>query len=377
MIAAKANLQPFVLERFFARYEFGARYLLCSSDPEPLSVRELLSIESHAGQEFINLSLGYVDSRGSPELRRAIAALYQHTSEERILVHGGGQEPIFTLMNALLESGDDVIVQFPAYQSQYSVAQSLGARVNRWNSDLDREGAPDLDELAQLIGPKTRAIVITTPNNPTGYPFDRAQLEHIVELARKHGLWLIVDELYRGTERESERLPGICDAYERAVSIGGLSKAYALAGLRIGWLATQDESLLQRAATVKDYLTICNAAPSEFLATIALRHSEELTDRVRRITAGNLDLLDHFFARRSELFRWTRPRAGITAFPRYLVGSSDAFCRRAVEEAGILLLPSTIFDAGDARMRIGYGRANLPEALSALNTFIGSSSMLS
>ncbi|HZY96943.1 MAG TPA: aminotransferase class I/II-fold pyridoxal phosphate-dependent enzyme [Candidatus Cybelea sp.] len=370
MIAGGARLQPFALERFFAQYEFTARYLLCPSDPEPLSVRELFALEPAAKEDFARLSLGYVDSRGGPALRRAIAGPYRQTGPERILVHSGTEEPIFTVMNALLEPGDHLIVQFPAYQSQYSIAESIGAHVTRWNSDLDREGAPDLEELPRLIRAETRVIVVTTPNNPTGYPFDRAQLESVVELARERGLWLVVDEVYRGTEREAERLPAICDLYERGVSLGGLAKAYGLAGLRIGWIATQDERLLDRAATIKDYLTICNSAPSEFLAAVALRHNEQLTERVRRITAANLDKLDEFFARRSDLFAWTRPRAGTTAFPRYLGGSSDAFCRRAVEEAGVLLLPSRIFDAGDAHLRIGYGRTNLGEALAALDAFI-------
>jgi aspartate/methionine/tyrosine aminotransferase len=370
MIASRARLQPFALERFFAQYEFTTRYLLCPSDPEPLSVSELLALEPGADKDFAHLSLGYVDSRGGPELRRAIAALYQQTGEDHILVHSGTEEPIFTLMNALLEPGDHIIVQFPAYQSQYSIAESIGAHVTRWNSDLDRNGGPDVDELPRLIRPETRAIVITTPSNPTGYGFDRDQLESVVELARKRGLWFIVDEVYRGTEREAERLPAVCDLYEHGVSLGGLAKAYGLAGLRIGWIASQNERLLERAATVKDYLTICNSAPSEFLAALALRHSELLTGRVRRITAENLDKLDEFFARRSDLFQWTRPRAGTTAFPRYLAGSSEAFCRRAVEEAGVLLLPSRVFDAGDAHMRVGYGRTNLAEALAALDSFI-------
>lgn len=373
MIASGGKLQPFTLERFFAQYEFTTRHLLCPSDPETLSVRELLALEPGAEEELAHLSLGYVDSHGGPALRRAIAALYRRTGAERILVHSGTQEPIFTLMNALLEPGDHLIVQFPAYQSQYSIAESIGTHVTRWNSDLDRAGAPDVAELPRLIRPETRAIVITTPNNPTGYSLERPQLEHVVKLARERGLWLIVDEVYRGTERETERLPAVCDLYERGVSLGGLAKAYGLAGLRIGWIATQDERLLERAATIKDYLTICNSAPSEFLAALALRHSDQLTERVRRITADNLDKLDEFFARRSNLFQWARPRAGTTAFPRYLGGSSEAFCRRAVEEAGVLLLPSSIFDAGDAHLRVGYGRMNLGEALAALDAFIESS----
>lgn len=365
-------LQPFALERFFARYEFTTRYLLCSSDPESMSLRELLALEPGAEPRFAELHLGYIDSRGTPELRTAISSLYERCDENQILAHGGAEEPIYTFMHAVVEPGDELIVQFPAYQSHYSIAESLGARVIRWDCDLDRGGAPDIGELERLIRPQTRAIVITTPNNPTGYQFSRAELDAIVDLASEGGIWLFGDEVYRGTEREAQRLPAVCDLYERGVSLGGMAKAYGLAGLRIGWVATQDGKLLEKLASIKDYLTICNSAPGEFLAALALRHARRLTDRVKSITSANLDLLDEFFARRAGSFGWTRPRAGTTAFPRYLPGGSEAFCTRLVERAGVLLLPSSAFDAGDANFRIGYGRINCPQALAALDEFMDS-----
>ncbi len=364
------RITPFALERYFARHEFAARYLLGSSDPETMSLGELLSLEPGAADGIAALRLGYTESRGGEDLRRAIASLYEHGDAERILVHTGAEEPIFTFLSAVLGPGDHAIVQFPAYQSHYSIAQSLGAEVSRWNSDYAREGAPDFEALPSLLRPATRAIVVTTPNNPTGYPFDRSQMDALVGIARRHGAWLFVDEVYRGTEREAERIPAVCDLYERGVSLGGLAKAYGLPGLRIGWVATADERLYAQMAALKDYLTICNSAPSEFLGAIALRHGDLLTERVRRIAAANLDLLDAFFARRRERFEWLRPRAGTTAFPRYLDGSSDAFCRRLADRAGVLLVPSSAFDAGDDRLRVGYGRANLPEALAALDAFL-------
>jgi aspartate/methionine/tyrosine aminotransferase len=364
------NLPPFSLERFFARYEFTTRYLLCASDPESMPVRDLLALEPDASARLAASRLGYVDSRGTFELRQAIAELYDHGDAAAILVHGGAQEPIFTFMNAVLERGDHAIVQFPAYQSHYSIAEGIGADVSRWQCDLTREGAPDPAELERLIRPATRVIVVTTPNNPTGYGFDRARIDAVIAIARRHGLWLFSDEVYRGLEREAERIPAVCDAYERGVSLGALSKAYGLAGLRVGWIATRDRALYDRIAAYKDYLTICNSAPNEFLGALALRHHDALIERVRRIVAANLDRLDEFFARRSTLFEWRRPRAGTTGFPKYLGGSSEAFCARAAERAGVLLLPSTVFDAGDAHVRVGYGRADLPEALAALDALI-------
>jgi aspartate/methionine/tyrosine aminotransferase len=366
------NLRPFALERYFASYEFSTRYMLGSSDAQPLPIADLLALESGSGEKLQALTLGYTETRGGPELRQAISTLYDHDDPESVLVHAGAQEPIFAFMSALLQPGDRVVVQFPAYQSHYSVAQALGAEIARWPSDLNEEGAPDPAELERLVTPRTRAIVLTTPNNPTGYPFDRARLDAVVEIARRHGLWLFGDEVYRGLEREAERIPTVCDCYERGISLGALSKVYGLAGLRIGWISTRDRPLYDRLAAFKDYLTICNSTPSEFLGELALRHRERLIERVRRIVAANLDRLDAFFARRADVFEWRRPRAGTTAFPRYLRGSSEVFCRRLAEGAGVLLLPGTLFDTADDRIRFGYGRSDLPEALDALDRFIES-----
>ncbi len=337
-----------------------------------MPVRELLAYEPGAAERLAELRLGYVESRGGAALRSAIASLYERCGADSVLAHSGAEEAIFVFMNAALRRGDHAIVQFPAYQSHYSVAESIGVEVSRWQSDLAGEGSPDIDELERLVRPQTRAIVLTTPNNPTGYAFDRPQMERIVAVARRHGLWLLGDEVYRGTEREAETIPAVADWYERGVSLAGLSKAHGLAGLRIGWSCTRDGALYERMAAFKDYLSICNSAPSEFLAELALRHNAALIGRVRAITTQNLPQLDDFFARRSQFFAWRRPRAGTTGFPRYLAGSSETFCARAVREAGVLLLPSSAFDAGDEHIRFGYGRSDLPGALATLDAFIDS-----
>ena len=364
------KLTPFALERFFAQYEFTTRYLLCSSDPESMDIDELLAMEPGAREALGRVWLGYTESRGDPELRDLVASLYTRTSPEQVLICAGAQEPIFCFANAAIGAGDHVIVQFPAYQSQYSIGDALGAQTSRWLSDLSAGGAPDPDDLAKLIRPNTRAIVITSPNNPTGYVFDRARLDATIAIARKHGLLLFSDEVYRGTERDpADRLPAMCDLYERGFSLGAMAKAYGLAGLRIGWVATHDAQLYNRMAAVKDYLTICSPSPSEFLTKVALRNSETLMERVRDIARGNLALLDEFFARRQDLWEWNAPRAGTTAFPRYLGGSTAALCADVVERAGVLLLPSEAFEAGDERVRIGFGRKNLPDALAALDAY--------
>jgi aspartate/methionine/tyrosine aminotransferase len=356
--------RPFALERYFARHEFTARYLLCASDPEAISIDQLLALEPGARERLCDVWLGYTESRGNPELRAEIASLYEQIDADDVLVHSGAQEPIFTFSNVALAPGDQAIVQFPAYQSHYAIGEAVGAGIVRWHGDLSNHGAPDPDDLARAITPSTRAIFITTPNNPTGYVFDRERLDATIALARKHGLLLFSDEVYRGSERDpADRLPAVCDLYERGISLGAMAKTYGLAGLRIGWIATRDPLIYQQMAAFKDYLTICNSAPSEFLATLALRHGEALQERSRAIARTNLALLDAFFARHAERWFWQRPRAGTTAFPRYLAGSTERLCADLVERSGVLLLPSVTYDAGDEHVRIGYARTNLPEAL--------------
>ena len=193
-----------------------------------------------------------------------------------------------------------------------------------------------------------------------------------MKLARERGLWLFVDEVYRGTEREAEPLPAVCDLYERGVSLGGLAKAYGLAGLRIGWIATQDASLYERMATIKDYLTICSSAPSEFLAGVALRHSEQLTRRCAK-SRHAISTCSMSFSQSVPSFSDGRARA--PARRRFRSTSAAAarhFARARRNVRVCLLLPSVAFDAGDSHLRIGYGRTNLPEALGALDAFIDS-----
>lgn len=185
------------------------------------------------------------------------------------------------------------------------------------------------------------------------------------------GFTVFSDEVYRGLELDpSDRLPAMADLNERAVSLGVMSKTYGLAGLRIGWVATRDEELLNRLAAFKDYTTICNSAPGEFLATLALRHADTIAERNLEIIRGNLDQLDQFFESHTPMFAWKRPKAGSIAFPRLLQDSVDVLCADLVERAGVLLLPGTLYGPDYNAFRIGFGRKNLPQALDRFDAYI-------
>jgi aspartate/methionine/tyrosine aminotransferase len=354
----------FKLERFFAKYEFSTPHMLCCSACESLSVAELLALEPGAADALNSLRLGYTESLGHPELRREIALLYNNISPDDVIVFSGAEEGIFALVNALVEPGEHLIAPFPAYQSLLEVARAAGCEVSRWTLDEGNRWEPDLDLLEDLLRPQTRMIIVNFPHNPTGALPSRESFEKIIEIARERGIVLFSDEVYRFSEYSpADRLPGACDLYEKAVSLGVMSKSFGLAGLRIGWLATRDKQIFERCAAFKDYTTICNSAPSELLATVALRHKQAILERNLGIIRSNLELLDDFFAEHSALFEWVRPKAGAVAFPRLKSGSAEAFCLELKNDAGVLLLPSTVFDYGDSHFRIGFGRANMPKVL--------------
>ena len=299
------KLPDFALERYFARWEFRVKHLLCASDVESLSLAELLDLaDDQCRALWRDLRLGYTESSGHPLLRAEIASLYQHIIPDEALTFAGAEEAIYVLLNVLLGTGDHAVVAWPAYQSLHEVARGTGADVDLLELDADSGWALDLNALQKLMRPTTRLIVVNFPHNPTGALPDRETFGALVDMARYSGCWLLSDEVYRGLEYDdAQRLPAACDLYEHGISLGVMSKAYALAGLRVGWVACRNSDLLKRLAAFKDYTTICNAAPSEILALIALRAGESLLARSRALVTGNLAHLDRFFEEWKSAFR--------------------------------------------------------------------------
>ena len=365
------NLPPFKLERYFAKYEFNTKYLLCSSDCESMSIADLLAMEEGAAENFQQVWLGYTESQGSPALRAEICKLYETIQPEDVLVHTGAEEAIFLFMFAAFKEYDHVIVHSPAYQSLAEVARAVGCDVSPWRAREENGWTLDLDELRHLMRTNTRAIIINTPHNPTGYLMSREDYEAVHKFAREKQLLLFSDEVYRESEYDpAARLPAGCDRGDHAVSLGVTSKTYGLPGLRIGWIATKNKKIYEQMASLKDYTTICNSAPSEFLAEVAMRNRQELAARNLGIIKDNLAVIDEFFARHNDLFSWVRPQAGSMAFPRYLGGNVEKFCDELVKNAGVLLLPGSIYDDSHNHFRLGLGRKNLPQAVDRLEGYL-------
>ena len=366
------KIPEFRLERYFARFEFDVPYLLSSSDVEGYRLEELLALADDEGRElWRDLSLGYTEAPGHPLLRREISTMYEGPGADDTLVFGGAEEAIFAFMNVVLEPGDHLIVTWPAYQSLYEVARAAGAEVTLVPLRYEDGWELDVDALRAQVRPSTKVVAVNFPHNPTGYLPTREIFASVVEIAREADAYLFSDEVYRLLEHDpDDRLPAAADLYEKAVSLGVMSKAFALAGLRIGWLATRDAELLRRVAAFKDYTTICNSAPSEVLALIALRAREAVLSRNMGIIRHNLPVADRFFEDWRGTFEWTPPRAGCIGFPRLAADVPvEGFAADLVEEEGVMLLPGTVYEHTGNHFRLGLARKNFPEALSRLERF--------
>ena len=380
-----AGLPTFLLEKFFERWEFTAEYNLTASDAQSMSVGELLALGDGPGDELDRLTLSYIPAPGTDEFRAAVASTYDTVTPLDVLAFAGAEEALFWAMQLMLEPGDHAVVTVPNYQAMESVPLAAGADVSglplwsgsgqalRWELDLDR--------LRSLLRPTTRVVAINFPNNPTGFAPDPATFTELVTLCDERGIRLLSDEVYRGVELDpSATLPQAADLSPRAVSVNVMSKAYGLPGLRVGWVACRDHELLDRLLRAKYYTSICNAGPSDLLATVALRNRDAVLGRTRAVIAANRGVFDEFFVEFERWFDWMPPIGGCVAFPRYRGREGvEAFCRELVETRGVLLAPASVFASTLAnvpadRFRIGIGRRDPGPALAQIAEFLSSRS---
>jgi len=367
------QISPFRIEEYMGKYEFAARYLLSSSDAESQTIQEILSLEPGAHDAFLNHWCGYTESPGAPWLRDVLATMYSQISPAQLVVLSAAEEAIFAFYHALLTPQDHAIVETPCYESALTVPKSTGAAVSEWRRNSTNAWAHDFSALESLIRPNTRAMYINSPHNPTGLLMPPDVFRRVLELAARHGIYVFSDEVYRELEHDpATRLPAACDLYERALSLGSVSKTYGLPGLRLGWLACRDASFLQKIISFKHYTTICASAPSEFLTAVALRHRQKFIDRSLQIVLRNLPQLSAFFSRHADVFDWTPPNASTIGFARFKPAEDvQSFCERLVREASVLLLPGTVYDE-PRHIRFGYGRRNMPESLAHLESWLSS-----
>jgi aspartate/methionine/tyrosine aminotransferase len=367
------RIADFALERFFARWEFAVRHLLCASDVEGWSMADLLLLaDDEARTRWEGLRLGYAEAPGDPALRAEIASLYEGLEADDTLVFSGAEEAIFCLLNVLLGPGDHAIVTWPGYQSLHEVARAAGAEVTLHELRAADGWALDVERLVRSIRPATRVVIVNAPHNPTGMLPTVEEWQALGAACAAAGVRLVADEVYRFLEHDGRApLPAGADLSPAFVSIGVLSKSFALAGLRIGWLASRDRDLLARCAAFKDYTTICAAAPSEVLGLVALRARDAVLARSREIVGANLARVDAFLAERPAFATWVRPAGGSVGFPRLAADlDADRFAADLVEAEGILLLPGSAFGHPGNHVRVGLGRSDLPVALERLAAYL-------
>ncbi|KAF6265518.1 pyridoxal phosphate-dependent transferase [Scenedesmus sp. NREL 46B-D3] len=376
------KLPPFKLELYLARYEHLPLQLSRSSC-QPVGLQALLAMaDGDLQQQWQQLTLGYPPNVGSLRLRQEVALLYPGTRPDHVLCCVPN-EGIFVAMAALLSPGDVVVAMHPAYQSLLEVARSMGATVKLWSMEFEKAtGQPffSLAALRKLMTADVKCLLINLPHNPSGWLPSRQQWGDIVDCARQVNAWLFSDELYRLLEQqpEQQRLqPAVCAYPARGISLGGLSKAFGLQGLRSGWLVCQDTAFLQQAECVKSYITTTGPIMSELLAVVALRNQQQLVGRCVGVIRDNLAAAAHFFDRWPRVFQWTPPTAGSLCLPRLVTGEPiDAFCARAAAGCGVVLLPGTVYDhaaaAAGQHFRLGLGRTNFEEALHALEQWLQS-----
>jgi aspartate/methionine/tyrosine aminotransferase len=370
-------MRDFALEVYFSKWEFAAKYNMTGSDGENIRLPELLSYASSEDRaDFDNVNLGYTETFGSPSLRMEIAKTYETIKPEHLLCYAGAEEGIYVVMKVLLNKDDHAIVITPNYQAAETVPLSI-CEVTGVPLDIENNWHLDVEKIKSAIRPNTKLLAINFPNNPTGKIIPKKSLDEIVGLCRKHDIWLFSDEVYRLIERDPAiRLPQAADIYEKGISLNVMSKAYGLPGLRIGWIACKDRDLIVRCERYKHFLSICNSAPSEILARIALKSRDKILVKNRSIVRENISQLNVFFAEFPKLFDWKEPDGGCVGFIRYNGPDGvEAFTTRLVEEAGVLFLPSSIYrselnEVPQNCLRVGFGRSLVPDGIVAMRNWM-------
>ncbi len=350
------SFEPFVMERWQSVWENRVRYNLSESGVHPLSVAELLQLAGTSLEEVAPTRLGYPGTNGSAELRAAVAALYPGATTEHVLVTNGSAEANFCTCWRLIEPGDRVAVVLPTYMQTWGLARTFGARVVPIWLREELGWQPDPGEIAAAITPGTRLVVVTNPNNPTGALLSPEAAGEILRHADAAGAWLLADEVYRGAEREAGLTPSFWGRAERVVVTSGLSKAYGLPGLRIGWCVASPD-LVDELWARKDYTTIGPSVLSDALAARALQPAvrARILERTRAILRANWPVVERWLADRAGDLAWRAPDAGAICYARYRAAiASDVLAERLRRDHDVLLVPGAQFGMGPW-LRIGFG----------------------
>ena len=349
------RLDLFEMERLQSTWENRVKYNLSESSVHPMSVRDLIP-DAGFHEQLLGTPLVYNQSNGTDELRAAIAAWYPGATPDHVEVTNGGSEANFITVYSMLEPGDEVVVVLPNYGQIWGLTNSLGMAVKAVHLRGDLGWAPDLDRLESAVTAHTKMIVICNPNNPTGAILSTSEMDAIIRIASRCGAWILADEIYQGSERDGNTTPSFFGKYDLVVVTNGLSKAYGLPGLRIGWIVAPPD-LIARMWSYHDYSTIAPGTLSDMLARIALSPDGRMRclERTRSICRHNFPLLRRWMEEHGSMFSLVEPRAGAIAYMHYdLEINSTELIRRLLHEKSVLVVPGDHFGM-DHYLRIGYG----------------------
>ncbi len=365
------KLKNFSLERYFAKHEFSAKYLLSCSDCDGYSLKYVLD---GAYEEEMSLwegmTLGYTESEGHSLLRESVLPYYKTNDINDVVVASPG-ELNFVTMNVLLEPSDHVVAVAPCYQSLTEIVKSLQCDLSFWKPDPE-DWKFDIAHLERAIQPNTKLIIINFPHNPTGSYLTLDELQEVIRIAREKNIYIFSDEMYHKLTMEAtQELPPICDLYEKGISLWGTSKTFGLAGLRTGWLVSQDHSFLEKVIAYKDYLSICSSAPSEILSIMALNNIDRFLQPNLEKIRNNVSLFSAFAKEHKIIKSFTPPQAGSTSFVELDIDETSlVFSDRMVDQVGIMTVPSEMFEHTGKYIRVGFGRDNFSDVLEVFGRYL-------
>jgi len=353
--------QSFVMERMMSKYEQTVEYNLSESGAHPVLLRELLADDPDYINHLLATDLNYPYANGTPELRGNIAALYNDAGVENILVTVGAAEANYIITRTLLSAGDEIVLMFPNYMQIWGIAKNHGIKVKAYHLREENEWAPDLNELNETVTSHTKLIAVCNPNNPTGRILTDTEMNAIVAAAERVGAWILADEVYRGAERlTNEETPSFYGLYDKVVAVGGLSKAYGLPGLRIGWVAGPADTIDDIWAR-HEYITISATKLSNKLAALALSSEvrPRIIQRTRSFIREGYPVLRQWMDHHENMFSLTPPQATAVAFTRYHLDiNSTMFMEQLREKKSVFIIPGDHFGM-DHFLRISFG---LPSA---------------
>lgn len=357
------HIEPFKVEIWMNEWETQCELNLAETCVESITIDELLKLSGRNDTslaELLPMKMTYGEIEGSARLRQAVCDLYEKQEPENITITHGTIGANMLVHRTLVSSGDHVVSVVPTYQQHYSIPDSIGANVELLELQPEDGFLPDLNKLRSMVSEKTKMIALTNPNNPTGALIERPMLEEIASIARASDAYVLCDEVYRGTAQVGDGMSAsIADIYEMGISTASMSKAFSLAGLRLGWIAAPKE-LHEAIMIQRDYDTISVGMINDHFSAIALEDKGAVLARSHSITRNNLAILDEWVQSEKRV-DWVKPQAGTTAMLHMeLPMTAREFCLKLIKQKGVLLMPGDAFDM-EGYVRIGF--ANNTEVL--------------